>query len=343
MGIDDRKWMILQAVIEDYISTAEPVGSRTISKKYVTDVSPATIRNEMSDLEDLGYIEQPHTSSGRVPSDKGYRMYVDRLMEKKKSQPDSNDILLNEFKETLGEIDRLVRHASRLLSNMTSYASFITSPEFKKNRLQKIQLIKVARGMILAVIITDAGIVKNSTLRTFFDLDDDKVEQLTSILNRNLAGKDIEDMANIDFSGFVMNNPVYEELLQQIMPELLHTLIYTDSLEIYSNGAANLLSLPEYADVGKAKSFFNLLEDNDELNKIVNLSGDEVSVKIGTENTMEQLKECSLISATYKLDGRTIGSIGVIGPRRMEYSKVIHIVDRMTKNLTEILSGLLKE
>ncbi len=343
MGMDDRKWMILQAIIEDYVSTAEPVGSRTISKKYVTDVSPATIRNEMSDLEDLGYIEQPHTSSGRVPSDKGYRMYVDKIMEKKQNLPESNEVLLNEFKETLGEINRLVKHASRLLSNMTSYASFITSPHFKKNRLQKIQLIKVARGMILAVIITDAGIVKNSTLRTFFDIEDEKIDQLTSILNRNLIGKDIEDMVDIDFSGFVMNNPIYEELLEQIMPELLHTLIFSDSMEIYSNGAANLLSLPEYADVGKARSFFNMLEDNEELNKIVNLSGDDVNVKIGTENTIEQLKDCSLITATYKLDGRMIGAIGVIGPKRMEYSKVIHIVDRMTKNLTEILSGLLKE
>lgn len=343
MFIGDRKWLILQAIIEDYISTAEPVGSRTISKKYVTDVSPATIRNEMSDLEELGLIEQPHTSAGRVPSEKGYRLYVDKLMETKNQEDVQNELLRKELQDTMGEIDRLVKHASKLLSNMTSYATFITTPQIKKNRLQKIQLIKVSRGVILAVIITDGGMVKNSTIRDYGDISEETIEQLNSVLNQNLRGVDVESLANIDLSVLGIGHPVFAEILSQIMAELYQALTYSDNMEIYSNGASNLLGLPEYADVVKAKSFFNMLEDTDELSKIITLSGDDVHVSIGSENPLEQLRDCSLITATYKLDGRTIGSVGVIGPTRMEYSKVLKIVDMMTRNLTDILGGLLKE
>lgn len=343
MFIGDRKWLILQAIIEDYISTAEPVGSRTISKKYVTDVSPATIRNEMSDLEELGLIEQPHTSAGRIPSEKGYRLYVDKLMEHTDQEENKNELMLKELKETMGEIDRLVKHASKILSSMTSYASFITSPQIKKNAIQKIQLIKVSRGVILAVIITDGGIVKNSTLRDYGDISEEKIEQLNVLLNSSLRGANLETLSGIDLNTLGNGNPVIADLLRQILTELYQALTYSDNMEIYSNGASNLLGLPEYADIGKAKSFFNMLEDTEELSKIITLSGDSVKVSIGSENMVEQLRDCSLITATYKLDGRTIGSVGVIGPTRMEYSKVLKIVDMMTRNLTDILGGLLKE
>ena len=343
MFIGDRKWLILQAIIEDYISTAEPVGSRTISKKYVTDVSPATIRNEMSDLEDMGFIEQPHTSSGRVPSEKGYRLYVDKLMEKNNREEVRSELLLKELKETIGEVDRLVKHASKILSNMTSYASFITAPQIRKNRLQKIQLIKISRNVILAVIITDGGIVKNATIRDSGNISEDIIEKLNLVLNRNLRGADIESLETADLITLGYPNPTIEEILSQIKAELFQALTYSDNMEIYSNGAYNLLGLPEYADVGKAKSFFNLFEDNDKLSKIITLRGEDIIVSIGSENPSEQLRDSSLITATYKLDGRTIGSVGVIGPTRMEYSKVLRLVDLMTNNLTDILSGLLKE
>lgn len=343
MYIGDRKWLILQAIIEDYISTAEPVGSRTISKKYVTDVSPATIRNEMADLEDMGFIEQPHTSSGRVPSEKGYRLYVDRLMEKNGQEVDKNEVMLKELRETVGEIDRLVRHASRILSHMTSYASFISAPQIRKNSLQKIQLIKVSRGVILAVIITDGGIVKNSTIRDYGDISEEWIDQLNAYLNKMLRGVDLEKLGEIDLGILDNGNPMLADILSQIRAELYQALTYSDNMEIYSNGASNLLGLPEYADVGKAKSFFTMLEDTSELSKIITLIGDDVKVSIGSENSVEQLRDCSLITATYKLDGKTIGSVGVIGPTRMEYSKVIRIVDMMTHNLTDILGGLLKE
>ena len=238
MFIGDRKWLILQAIIEDYISTAEPVGSRTISKKYVTDVSPATIRNEMSDLEELGLIEQPHTSAGRIPSEKGYRLYVDKLMEHSEQEEDKKELMLKELKETMGEIDRLVKHASKLLSNMTSYASFITTPQIKKNAIQKIQLIKVSRGVILAVIITDGGIVKNSTLRDYGDISEEKIEQLNAMLNSNLKGANLETLSGIDLNTLGNGNPVIADLLRQIIAELYQALTYSDNMEIYSNGAS---------------------------------------------------------------------------------------------------------
>ncbi|MDF2839261.1 MAG: heat-inducible transcription repressor HrcA [Clostridia bacterium] len=342
MNLGDRKRLILQAIIEDYINTAEPVGSRTISKKYLTNTSPATIRNEMADLEEMGYIEQPHTSSGRIPSDKGYRLYVDQMMEQQAINKSQNDMIKKQFTDTLGEIDRLIKHASKMLSQMTQYTSIITTPQVKKTYLKHVQLIKVNSDTVLAVIITDAGIVKNSVLRLLGDIPNDALEKISSILNESLSGMCVEDIASIALQDIPGNYAGYQEVVKQILPELIQTLIYSDTVEIYHDGAANILNLPEFNDISKARTFLNTLEEKDLMFNILKDSQENVSVSIGSENKYEQLQNCSLITATYKLNGKTIGSIGVIGPTRMEYSKVISVVDCMTNNLSDILTKILR-
>ena len=187
MSLGGRKRLILQAIIEDYINTAEPVGSRTISKKYLTSVSSATIRNEMADLEEMGYIEQPHTSAGRIPSDMGYSLYVDSLMNQNTVKSEDREYIKKEFFETLGEIDRLIKHASRLLSNMTKYTSIAMAPQFKRTCLKHIQLVKIDSLNVLAVIVTDAGIVKNSVIRMEEDIDMYTLEKISSLLNEKLT------------------------------------------------------------------------------------------------------------------------------------------------------------
>lgn len=342
MTLGERKKLILQAIIEDYINTAEPVGSRTISKKYLTGTSPATIRNEMADLEEMGYIEQPHTSAGRIPSDKGYRHYVDKIMEQKLFSDVQNSIIRKEFLDTLGEIDRLVKHASKLLSQMTQYTSIAMTPQLSRTSLKHIQLIRIDFATVLAVIITDAGIVKNSVLRLLEDVKPVVLERITNMLNEKLAGLYIEEIEDIDIEYMLNNSLGHGEIIEQILPELIQTLLYSDTAEIYYDGAANILNLPEYSDINKARSFLNTLEEKDILFRVLNGTKNDIDISIGSENKIEQLKDCSLITATYKINGKTIGSIGVIGPTRMEYSKAISVVECMTNNLSEILTKILK-
>lgn len=342
MNLGDRKRLILQAIIEDYINTAEPVGSRTISKKYLTSTSPATIRNEMADLEEMGYIEQPHTSAGRIPSDKGYRLYVDNMMEQQAINKSQNDMIKKEFTDTLGEIDRLIKHASKLLSQMTQYTSIITTPQVNKTSLKHIQLIKINPDTVLAIIITDAGIVKNSVLRLLGDLPNDALEKISRILNENLCGMCVEDIAGMSLQDIPESYTGFREVVEQILPELIQTLVYSDTVEVYHDGAANILNLPEFNDINKARTFLNTLEEKDLLFNILKDSQENINVSIGSENKHQQFQNCSLITATYKLNGKTIGSIGVIGPTRMEYSKVISVVDCMTNNLSDILTKIIK-
>ncbi len=332
----------MQAIIEDYVNTAEPVGSRTISKKYLTNVSSATIRNEMADLEDMGYIEQPYTSAGRIPSDKGYRLYVDSIMNQNTANAKSIEYIKKEFMDTLGQIDDLVKHASKLLSNMTKYTSIAMAPQYGRTSLKHIQLIGIDNFNVLTVIVTDAGIVKNSVIRTEVSLDTYSLEKISNILNEKLAGFTLDELNKLDVSSF--NNEIngYNEVLLKVLPELSQALKYSDRVEVYHDGAANLLDLPEYNDVQKAREFLNVLDEHDLLFKVLDDTSKDLSVTIGKENKISQLKNCSLITATYSLNGKTIGSIGVVGPTRMEYSKVISVVDCLTQNLNDILSKLLK-
>lgn len=342
MDLGERKRLILQAIIEDYINTAEPVGSRTISKKYLPGTSPATIRNEMADLEDMGYIEQPHTSAGRVPSDKGYRLYVDRIMRQKTIDDAHRKLIENEFLDTLGEIDKLIKHASKILSQMTQYTSIVMAPQLRRTSIKQVQLIRIDSATVLAVIITDAGIVKNSVLRLRQDVQPDSLIRITNMLNDKLAGLGMEDIDDLDFEYMLNNSFGHGEIIEQIVPELLQTLFYADNAEVYRDGVSNILNLPEYSDINKARSFLNTMEEKDLLFKVLNDVKGDVNVSIGSENQLEQFRDCSLITATYKINGKTIGSVGIIGPTRMEYSKAISIVECMTSNLSDMLTKILK-
>lgn len=342
MDLGNRKRLILQAIIEDYINTAEPVGSRTISKRYLTGTSPATIRNEMSDLEEMGFIEQPHTSSGRIPSDKGYRLYVDKIMKQNTVNDAQREMIKNEFLDTLGEIDKLVKHASKLLSQMTQYTSIVMAPQLRRTSIKQIQLIRIDNATVLAVIITDAGIVKNSVLRLIQDVHPEVLIRISNMLNERLAGLSMEEIEGFDVEYMRDNSFGHMEIIEQVVPELIQTLFYSDTADVYHDGVSNILNLPEYSDINKARSFLNTMEEKDLLFKVLNNVKGDVSVRIGSENAIEQFKDCSLITATYKINGKTIGSVGIIGPTRMEYSKAISIVECMTDYLSDMLTNILK-
>lgn len=345
MAMDERKQKVLLAIIQDYIATAEPVGSRTISRKYDLGVSPATIRNEMSDLEEQGYIEQPHTSAGRVPSQLGYRYYVDCLMKKKRLTRDEEKIIVSGYRKKSGEIAQVLRQTNNILSSMTNCASVITGPQFGKSTFKHIQLVHLDTGRALVVVVLDNGIVQNKLIEIPDGITGQDLFEISQVLNAKLRGL---TLANIKMT---LIKEIYSELSRHqhvfdaAMDLIQETLHIDPEDKVYLAGTLNMLNQPEFRDIGKLKTLLSLLEQDDLLRDMligVAPGEDGITVKIGSENKLSELENCSMITATYQIDGRIIGSIGVLGPTRMEYDKTLSVVEFMTRHLSNILKDLYK-
>ncbi|WP_236909771.1 heat-inducible transcriptional repressor HrcA [Clostridium sp. Cult3] len=342
--MDDRKIKVLHAIINSYIISAEPIGSRTISKQYDLGVSSATIRNEMSDLEDLGYLNKPHTSAGRVPSDKAYRLYVNQLLKAERLKMDMKK--KEEIKKVLvgesSEIDQLIQNSAKVLSAITSYTALALSPQLKKSKLKHIQLIPIGDIEILLVLVNDSGIVKNTIFRLDEKINDDQLVVISNFLNNKLKGLTIEEI------GKEMDNNIFKEMydykgiIDNIIPIINKTFNDIDSVEVYADGVNKIFDFPEYKDLDKAKSFISFIEDKELLaDMLLNNSRENgIEITIGNENIYDPIKECTLITTTYKLGDVIIGKIGVIGPTRMDYPMVINALKLFSVNLTEILEML---
>ncbi|MGD9567383.1 MAG: heat-inducible transcriptional repressor HrcA [Sedimentibacter sp.] len=343
MSLDKRKVTILKAIINSYIDNAEAVGSRTISKKYELGVSPATIRNEMSDLEEMGFLIQPHTSSGRIPTDKAYRYYVDDLWKMVQGSNNSNiDQLRHIIEEKSNEMDSVFKNSVRILSQFTKYTSFIVAPQLKQSIIKRIQLVPITDRKILLVLILQSNIVKQVVLNLNSPIPLDQIEKISASLSEKLYGYKLEDI------DLIKDNLIHElyhlresssESLLELLPFLMDQIGKFEDLNVYSDGLTNILDLPEYNDVIKAREFISFVEDKNSLAKLFEYTGNnDLSISIGQENEYEQLRDCSLITATYKLNGKLIGKIGVIGPTRMDYSKVISTVKSISNAMNEIIS-----
>lgn len=339
--LDERKLRVLHAIINSYISSAEPIGSRTISKKYDLGVSSATIRNEMSDLEDLGYLNKPYTSAGRVPSDKAYRLYVDMLLKDPRAFIDmrkKQEIKKNLLKEAV-EMDNLIENSTKILSKITNYTALAIAPQFERSTLKHIQLIPIDEYEILVVIVSDSGIVKNTIFRIDNQIPDDQLNIISNFLNGKLKGLTIEEIGNEIDTVVFKEMYEYKNIIESIIPVINQSLEEVENVEVFADGVTNIFNFPEYSDVTKAKAFLSFIEDK---NLVVDImlknTLDDFEITIGGENSIDEIKDCSLITATYKLDGNTIGKIGVIGPTRMDYFKVINAVNLLAMNLNEIMS-----
>lgn len=337
MDMDERKIRILQAIINDYIHTGEPVGSRTIAKKYDLGISSATIRNEMSDLEELGYLEHIHTSSGRKPSDKGYRLYVDRLMKLQQLTPEEEMRIKGQLIDlALYEVDKIVKQATLLLSELTNLTCIVKTPSVKKGYLKTIQLINMSENEILTVIVTDSNIIKNNIIRITKSIDGDSVIKLNNLLNARLRNLTVEEI-NLEVINHLKNDlQGYDEIFNAIIPVLYDTLNSTDGSEVYMEGATKILSYPEYNDIERAKEFLTFINNKDNVKNLLS-DNEEMSISIGGENSVPEAKECSVITKVYTIGNRPVGSIGLIGPTRMHYSKVISILTKVIREVNENL------
>lgn len=340
MELDERKVKILKAVVANYLETGEPVGSRTISKYTDLNLSSATIRNEMSDLEDMGYICQPHTSAGRIPTDAGYRFYVDSIMEEKQEVETQNGTLL----ERVDKIEKMLKQVAKVLAANTNYATLVTMPQYG-NTVKFIQLSKVNNYRLLAVIMVDGNIVRNKLIDTDYDLKDDEILKFNILLNTFLQGASIQDI-NLELIQTMKSQAgEYAEILEVIFQGILEAIKEADDLKVYTSGATNMLKYPELINSQSAEKLlgtFEDIEDKEEFVKYVEdaISGEDkdIQIHIGEENQSEELKDCSLITATYKVPEGAKGTIGIIGPKRMDYKKVVTMLKNLTGELDDIFS-----
>lgn len=344
MMLDDRKIKILSAIINDYIATAEPIGSRTIARRYRIGISPATIRNEMADLEELGYVFQPHTSAGRVPSHKGYRFYVDFLMPDRKLSKREHITIKKLFKKRSNEFEDLIEEAARVISNLTSYTAIFLGPELDTSRLKFIQVSRIDKEKGLILIVTNCGTVSHNIIKLPTGLTDSDLKIVSNMLNENLKGKTLSDITSEEISAIKQEMLEYNELLNTFLEILQNSLRNTrDSSKVISMGSSKMLEFPEFQNIQKAKKFLDLLERQELISKILRDTAkpSSITVSIGNENPIDELHDFSIITADFFFKGKSLGVCGIIGPTRMEYSRVIAILNTVMKNLTDVISYII--
>ena len=345
MALDDRKKLILRAIVESYIKNAEPVGSRSIAKNTKLNLSAATIRNEMGDLEELGYLTQPHTSAGRIPSSAGFRFYVDSLMKKYLMTAGEiaklREVMLNKVRE----MDKIVKDVSAAFSNLTSLPTFGILPAIENGVIKNIKLVLIDEHTIMVIVADSSGLIKNKLLRLRESVSDEIITELNNVLNDNLTGMTASEI-NLSKIIEVQNAVgVNVEILTSVL-ELVHEAISEiDKHEVFMEGSTNTLRYPEYNDIEKIKEILGFFENKSSIDEMLRtlpaIKAGEVSVFIGDENPATELKNNSVVISTYKAGKNMTGIIGVVGPMRMDYSKVVSGIDFFAKQLEVMLNNRL--
>ena len=337
MAIDDRKIRILEAIINDYINTGEPVGSRTIAKRYDLGVGSATIRNEMSDLEDMGYLEQPHTSAGRVPSSKGYRLYVDNLMQRSKLSIDE-ELRIKKYLIDCAMIGVRLVGSEMCIRDRTNLTCVVQTPSVRQSYIKSVQLLMVDEFNLVSVIVTDSGVIKNHRIKVAKVPSVEELQTINKVINSRLQNLTIDEI-NLEVINNLKRDFVgYDDLFNAIVTALYDSLKEENSSEIFMEGTTNIFNYQEYNDIESAKEILNLLYNKDYVIELIEPKGD-ITIKIGDENYIPGAKNCSVISAEYSLGDRPIGTIGLIGPQRINYSRVISIMAQVMKELNDMLKG----
>ena len=336
MDLSERKLKILQAIIADFIRTAEPVGSRTISKNYDLGISPATIRNEMSDLEELGYLTHPHTSSGRVPSEKAYRLYVNQMMNKRELTEEEKTSISMQLNSNVTELENLVQRAAHVLSEITTLTAFALTPRQDHDTLKYINLLPVDEKTVVLMLVSESGKVSNTAVKLDRPISEETLQLLAKTMTYNYRGKTLSEALTFDIIKAVKSDAEAMTMFEKnIVPNFVRTLEDMLNVHLYMDGLTNIFSLPEYNDLDKAKMFLEMVNKKDDLTKTLINRDNGVIITIGNENQNEMMQDCSLISATYHVDGKMVGKIGVIGPTRMRYGEVTSVVEYLTENISK--------
>ena len=339
MELDERKEKILKAIIQTYLETGEPVGSRTISKYSDLKLSSATIRNEMSDLEELGYILQPHTSAGRIPSDKGYRFYVDQIIKEKDSQVEHMQELMI---QRVDRVELLLKQLAKVLAKNTNYATLISGPSYSQTKLKFIQLSRVEEHKLLVVIVVEGNIIRNSFVTIDEELSDEELLNLNILLNSSLNGLTIEEINLGVIAKMKEQAGSHRRVVDLVLNEVSEVIRSQDEdLQIYTSGATNIFKYPELSDKQSAQEIISAFEEKQQLAELVTqtLASDEnkgIQVYIGSETPVQTMKDCSVVTATYELGQGMQGTVGIIGPKRMDYENVMKTLKTLMVELDAI-------
>ena len=337
-GLSERKLKILHAIIQNYLETGEPVGSRTISKYTDLNLSSATIRNEMADLEELGYILQPHTSAGRIPSDQGYRLYVDMMMEEKEQE-------LKEMQEQMldkaDRMEQLLSQAAKVLASSTNYATMVSTPVSSANKLKFIQLSMVDEEQIIAVIVLGGNVIKNKIINVEEPLSNENLLKLNMLLNTTLTGMPIEEINLGLIARLKEQAGIHSEVVGNVLDAVAEVIQVDNEMHIYTSGATNIFKYPELSDKQSAQEIISAFEEKQQLNELVTqtLAREDntgIQVYIGDETPVQNMKDCSVVTATYELGEGMKGTIGIIGPKRMDYEHVLKSMKRLQNELDQM-------
>lgn len=339
MSPAERKKQILRAVIEEYIRTAEPVGSAAIVKQYFSNVSSATIRNDMAELERTEYLFQPHTSAGRVPTQAGYRAYLDWLMERRRPEAEDMIALQNAIQRGMPHWERTIREVTETLAKLTGYAAVSASPRLSKSKIKQIRLIRLDGFNLVLIVFADHDMVKHHHIRLEFPIGQEMAEQVSLMLNREFANMRMEQ---IDEQSFIRMMCLYEsnpELIAKVLRLIVCAIEEMTEISVYLYGVSNLFTYPEFSDIERAKALYDFLDDSSKLQKLFLTAGEQAGTQmmVGSEIGIPEMDDCGLVLARY-LPQRTVsGMIGLIGPSRMDYSRSSGLMDYLIKHLDRMI------
>lgn len=343
MELSERKKAILQAIIEDYIASAEPVGSRNIAKNHDLGLSAATIRNEMADLEEMGYLDKPHTSAGRIPSEMGYRFYVDSLMHRYSLTMEEIANLQSSMDRKYNQLENVVSEISDIISKATNYPAIVELPVAQKSRLRSVKMMLIERGSILIVVVTDAGVVRNRHMKVSGDIDYEVVDSISEFLSGQLTGLSADDFTPARLMLIYEAMASYGDFLKTVIEFVLECLGNSQS-RVYIGGASNILNNPEFENIERAREFLSFIDRKENVSEMLNLletADSNISIKIGSENAVPEMRDTSLVVANYNVGDKLHGKIGIIGPKRMNYARVVSSLELINDRLSEILGSML--
>lgn len=337
MELNERKEKILDAIIRNYLETGEPVGSRTISKNSDLNLSSATIRNEMSDLEEDGFIVQPHTSSGRIPTDKGYRFYVDHMLkqidEREKKVSEREELII----EKMDKVDAMMENMAKVLANNTNYATMVTTPKSLGNKIKFVQLSLLEDKQLLLTVVSDKNRVINKILDVEEDVNQEIIVRLNVALNTALAGLTLEEINLGVITALTKQAGKMEHLVNEVMQAITEAIATEEQMKIYTSGATNIFKYPELSDKERASKLLTTLEEKSQLTELVKDGDDNtgIQVYIGSETPIQEMKDCSVVTATYELEDGFKGTIGIIGPKRMDYERVVETLRNVKEQIKD--------
>ena len=342
MELSDRKKAILQAIIEDYILTAEPVGSRNIAKNHELGLSAATIRNEMADLEEMGYLDKPHTSAGRIPSEMGYRFYVDSLMQRYSFTIEEIASLQSRMDRKFSQLENVISEISDIISKATNYPAIVEMPGAQQSRVRNVKMMLIEKGSVLIVFVTDAGVVRNRRINVSERIDYEIIDQISEFLSNQLSGLCAADFTPARVMLIYEAMADYGDFLKTVIGFVLECLENPVG-GVYVHGASNILNNPEFENIERAREFLSFIDSKENVTKMLGaLDGDEnISIKIGSESGLSEIRDTSLVVANYRVGDKLHGKIGIIGPKRMNYARVVSSLELINDKLSEILNNML--